>query len=136
MSYYSKAAPRLNKRIADALNVNASVISSKISDQIDQSNNGRTGVKYPNLPNRSSAPGEPPAYQRGRLRNSIAIVKEATPTDLTADTGPRKESFPDYYYAYVLEYGNRTGSLEQRPYMRPAADAARKHFRRSGLKVA
>lgn len=134
MSWASKAGPGIRAKVARALNVNANVILSEISDRIDQSNNSRSGVKYPNLPNRSSAPGESPAYQFGRLRNSIAVTKEATPDDLSADTGPRVQSFPDAYYAAFLEFGTRR--MEPRPYMRPAADAVRKLWRGQGIKVA
>lgn len=135
MSWASKAGPEIRAKVARALNINANVILAEIGGRIDQSNNTRSGVKYPHLPNRSSAPGEPPAFQSGRLRNSIAVTKEATPNDLTADTGPRIESFRGRaYYPAFLEFGTRR--MRPRPYMRPAADAVRKLWRSQGIKVA
>jgi HK97 gp10 family phage protein len=124
----------MNVKVARALNVNARVVETEILKQIDQTNNRRSGVKYPNLPNQSSAPGEAPAFQSGRLRNSIAVVKRATPDDLVAETGPRVQSFPDAYYAAFLEYGTR--KMQPRPYMRPAAAAVSVIFRGTGIKVA
>lgn len=134
MSWASKAGPGIRAKVASTLNVEANALRSEIYDRLENAA-GRTGRKYKHLPNRSSAEGEPPSKQSGRLANSIAVLKEATADDLTADTGPRTQSFPDYYYAAALEFGTRTG-LRPRPYLEPAADWLRKRWRGRGLKVA
>ena len=132
MSYYSRAAPNLTVKVARALNVNAEIVRSEMYGLLERNKVGR-GVHYPGLPRRSSAPYDPPARQYGRLQESIAVVKRATPNDLTADTGPRTQSFPDAYYAAFLEYGTRR--MMPRPFVRPTASIATQLFRNSGIKV-
>ena len=134
MSWASRADPRVRERVARALNVNAEVVRAEMYTLV-QLPPARSGVKYPGLRNRSSAPGEPPAPQSNRLANSIAVIKRATAQDLTADTGPRPQSFPDYYYASVMEYGTRDGRIKQRPYVRPTADKVAKLWRSQGIRV-
>lgn len=133
MSYYSKASPELNRKVARALNVNAEVIRSEMYGLLERNKVGRSNVMGPKR--MRSAPGDPPARQFGRLQESVAVVKQATPDDLTADTGPRKEAFNGRpYYPAFLEFGTRT--MEPRPFVRPTADTVRKLFRGKGLKVA
>jgi phage gpG-like protein len=53
-------------------------IKYKIGNEIrkEYENSGeysKTGIKYPNLPNRSSAPYEPPAKQSGNLHSKIDV---------------------------------------------------------------
>jgi len=133
VSWYAKASPRVLQRVANALNVNSQVVRSEMYGML-QTPDGRTGVKYPHLPNQSSAPGEPPAPQRYRLANSIAVVKEATADSLYADTGPRPESFRGRaYYPGFLEYGTR--KMAPRPFVRPTADKVAKMFQSQGIKV-
>lgn len=70
----------------------------------------KTGRKYPSLPNRSSAPGEAPARQSGRLVAGIDIRTE--PADLKAVVNAGTA------YAAALEFG--TEKIAPRPFMRPA----------------
>lgn len=133
MSYFAKASPELNRKVARALNVNADVIRSEMYGLLERNKVGRSNRMGPKR--FRSAPGDPPARQFGRLQESVAVVKQATPDDLTADTGPRKEAFQGRaYYPAFLEFGTRT--MAARPFVRPTADTVRKLFRRSGLKVA
>ena len=133
MSWYAKASPQVLQRVANALNVNSQVVRSEMYDLV-QLPPTRTGVKYPNLRNTSSAPGEPPAPQSNRLANSIAVLKEATAASLYADTGPRPQSFrQSAFYAAFLEYGTRR--MQPRPFVRPTADKVRKLWRSQGIKV-
>ena len=133
MSWASKADPRVRERVARALNVNAQKVRSEMYGML-QTPDGRTGIKYPHLKNRSSAPGEPPAPQSRRLANSIAVLKEATPNSLYADTGPREQSFRGRaFYAGFLEYGTR--KMKPRPFVRPTADKVAKLWRSQGIKV-
>lgn len=64
----------------------------------------------------ASAPGEPPAIDTGKLRNSMRT--EFSGDGLSARIGPNADPY-DYY----LEFG--TSRMEPRPYMTPAADEVR-----------
>ena len=66
----------------------------------------RSGVKYPQLPNRSSAPGEPPRSQSGRLARS-ATYRAAGPHEFRViETAP---------YSEKLEFGN--SRIKPRPHL-------------------
>lgn len=67
----------------------------------------RSGRQYPGLPNRSSAPGEPPATQTGRLKTSRTIRLRGLRGEIIFDAG----------YAGYLESGTR--NMEPRPFVRP-----------------
>lgn len=54
----------------------------------------KTGVKYPNLPNRSSKAGEAPANQSGRLKDS---------SDYVVHSEHRMEVGERVFYAEILE---------------------------------
>ena len=71
----------------------------------------RTGRKYPNLPNRSSAPGQPPRSQSGRLVRSYNY-KVSSWHQMTV--GERAT------YAGFLEWGTR--KMKPRPHMLVAAN--------------
>lgn len=82
----------------------------------------RSGIKYSGMPNRSSAPGEPPKTQSGRLANSIKSIyghnsKSGTATGMVVAIAP---------HALWLEQGAvRVGSnslLEPRPFFKPVLD--------------
>ena len=68
----------------------------------------------------ASAPGQPPALDTGRLRNSIAVTDPKWDGwSVSAEVGTNVE------YARLLEFGGMTGRnnatrVAPRPYMRPA----------------
>ena len=64
---------------------------------------------------RSSAPGQAPAVQTGRLRASLAHVK---PAPLTRHVGT------NLAYGFFLEKGTKRG-LAERPFLRPAFKSER-----------
>ena len=70
----------------------------------------------------ASAPGQPPALDTGRLRNSIAVTSPKWEGwSVSAEVGTNVE------YARLLEYGGRTGRqnttrIAARPYMRPTME--------------
>lgn len=70
----------------------------------------KTGKKYPGLPNRSSAPGQSPATQSGRLQQSGRTVYNEA--ELSGQAQWSTE------YALPLEVGTET--IAPRPYARPA----------------
>jgi HK97 gp10 family phage protein len=80
----------------------------------------KTGRKYPGLPNRSSAPGESPARQSGRLIAGIDIRPE--PAALRAVVNASTA------YAAALEFG--TQKMAPRPFMRPALAAKKAEIER------
>jgi len=74
----------------------------------------KTGIKWPSLPNRSSAAGESPATQSGKLARSIKAVLSADKTE--AFVGIHNTA--QVPYAVWLEYGTR--GIEPRPFVWPA----------------
>jgi hypothetical protein len=83
----------------------------------------RSGEHYSGLPNRSSAPGEPPKTQSGRLASSIKSMSRAYPKE-GRSFGQVISNAP---YSQALEYGatrkmpsGKTWRIEPRPFMRPA----------------
>jgi hypothetical protein len=94
---------------------------------------------------RASSPGQPPAVNTGRLRQSWAIAgnadqkfrvraplgkkSESTTQEfavLTYDIAPNRMWFTygsNLKYARALEFGSRRRGLSQRPYVRPAVAA-------------
>jgi hypothetical protein len=150
VSWYATAGPEILRKTANALNVNAEVVRAEMYGLLERNRvgrgrvytqyfrtNRRTGGIFPvgdrPTPHRASAPGDPPARDVGRLMESIAVTKRATAEDLTAETGPRKQSFQGAYYAAFLEYGTR--KIEPRPFVRPTADAVAALWRREGIWV-
>lgn len=72
---------------------------------------GKSGVKYKRLPNRSSAPGEAPAHQFGPLMKGINSKMVSALRGSASSTAP---------YAGYLEGGTR--KMAARPHMQPALD--------------
>lgn len=68
------------------------------------------GRHYPGNPRRSSAPGEAPARQTGRLAGGIDIRAEVADLKAVVNAGTA--------YAAALEFG--TERIAPRPFMRPA----------------
>ena len=77
----------------------------------------KTGKQYPGLPNRSSAPGESPAKQSGKLLDSIETVYSVD--GLSQTTGPKVD------YAVYLNSG-LGGAQNARPVMKGAFDVVTK----------
>lgn len=73
-----------------------------------------TKTKY----HRASEPGNPPAVDTGRLRDSISVIKYANASDLESRAGTNLK------YAPFLEFG--TKHIAPRPFWNPAVDEARK----------
>ena len=74
----------------------------------------KSGVKYSNLPNQSSAPGETPAEQSGQLLQSI-VAKFAN-EGLQVAVGPTVD------YAVYLHEGKKEQPDTKRPIMEPALE--------------
>ncbi len=75
----------------------------------------KTGKKYKKLPNRSSAPGEPPADQSGALVRSITSRFDRATFSVTVSAGT--------FYAYWLEFGTR--NMAARPFLTAALGSVR-----------
>lgn len=117
----------LNGRLARGLNVRAEGLRSEIYSALEQSQHGR-GRHYPGNPRRSSAPGDPPARQTGRLQESIAVLQRATPQLLEAAVGPRPQAFTRTApYPVFLEFGTRR--MAPRPFVRRGLTAFRAKVR-------
>ncbi|BDP42923.1 hypothetical protein DAETH_28920 [Deinococcus aetherius] len=67
------------------------------------------------VPHTASAPGDPPAVDTGRLRQSIVALKIAP---------GRWRVGTNVEYAFWLEFGTRR--IAPRPFMRPAAEKVRR----------
>lgn len=118
----------LNRQLASVVNVRAEVLRTLEYDLLERNQVG-SGRFYPGNRRRSSAPGEPPARQTGRLQESIAITKRARPSDLSATVGPRPQAFVgEEPYPVFLEFGTRTG-LEERPFIRPSIEQLKRRYR-------
>lgn len=117
----------LNGKLARGLNIRAEGLRAEIYNVLEQSQHGR-GVHYSSNPRRSSAPGDPPARQTGRLQESIAILQRATPQTLEAAVGPRPQSFTRTApYPVFLEFGTRR--MAPRPFVRRGLTAFRSKVR-------
>ena len=117
-----EATTGIERKLARGLNARAEALRAEIFNLIEQGHPERSGVLYPNMRRRSSAPGEPPAYQTGRLAESIAVLSRATPADLVSTVGPRPQAFTGRApYPVFLEFGTRR--MKPRPFMRPAVEA-------------
>lgn len=73
----------------------------------------KTGHKWKNLPNKSSAPGEPPATQSGKLATDVLYWKTGNQWKVGVKNGAESSAYASY-----LEYG--TERMKPRPFMRPA----------------
>lgn len=87
----------------------------------------KTGIRYPGLPQRSSAPGESPAIQSASLVETLHYEAGHAPD------GAVRAGSAAAPYAVELELGSAARHLAPRPYLAPAAhQIARDHFRRLG----
>lgn len=121
------AMNNLNRKSARALNVYAESLRAEIYGTLERNKEGR-GIRWPGNKRTSSAPGDPPARQTGRLMESIAVTKRATPQDLRSEVGPRPQQFTNQPpYPVFLEFGTRR--MAPRPFMRPSISALLKKVR-------
>lgn len=79
-----------------------------------------TGRRYGRRGHRASAPGEPPAVDTGRLKQSIQSEVTRDATRVTARVGT------NVTYAPFLEFGTRL--MRARPFLGPALARARKRY--------
>lgn len=109
------AVATIEGKLARGLNVRAEALRSEIYDVLERNQWG-SGIHYPGNPRRSSAPGEPPARQTGRLQESIAVLSRAQPDRLEATVGPRPQAFTrSAPYPVFLEFG--TVRMAPRPFV-------------------
>jgi len=121
------AVATIEGKLARGLNVRAEALRSEIYNVLEQSQHG-SGRHYPGNPRRSSAPGESPARQTGRLQESIAVLSRATPDNLEASVGPRPQSYSRTApYPVFLEFGTRR--MAPRPFVRRGLQAFRAKVR-------
>jgi hypothetical protein len=82
-----------------------------------------TGRHYPGQPNRSSAPGEPPARQTGRLRAHVPVRMIRHPKKVTM-----RIIYTWVKYAPYLEFG--TFHIARRPFAEPVMKQTKKMLER------
>lgn len=117
----AEAKARIERKLALGLDNRAEALRAEIYGLLERGSPPRSGIKYPDLPRTSSAPGEPPAPQSERLAESIAVLSKATPTNLVSTVGPRPQAFNGRApYPVFLEFGTR--KMKPRPFMRPALE--------------
>jgi hypothetical protein len=125
----ASAEALIRRKTSSLLNVHAEALRSEIYGTLERSRVGQ-GVKYRRLPNTSSAPGDSPARQSGRLMESVKVLSRASPDRLVARIGPDPAAFKGAPYPFFLEYGTR--KMAPRPYMRPALESFRAAIRGRG----
>ena len=109
----------ISQAVTDAVNATGLELRSDIQKRIR--NGPATGRVYRrrNVTHQASAPGEAPASDTGRLRNSVTFKRI---NDLTITVGSRLA------YASYLEFGTR--NIARRPAWAPAAMLAEPKFRK------
>lgn len=123
-----EATAGIERKLARGLNNRAEALRAEIYGLLERGSPPRSGIKYPNLPRRSSAPGEPPAPQSERLAESIAVLSKATPNELVSTVGPRSQAFAGRKpYPVYLEFGTRR--MKPRPFMRPALERFKREIK-------
>lgn len=116
----SNSLPAVSASLAPALGkvvrATAAEIESSAKLSLSGAKSGRV-YKRRGISHQASAPGEAPATDTGLLANSINTTNDGA---LTAIVGVGAE------YAEALEYG--TTRMGPRPFLTPAAEAARRGF--------
>ena len=109
----------ISQAVTDAVNATGLELRSDIQKRIR--NGPSTGRVYRrrSITHQASAPGEAPASDTGRLRNSVTFKRI---DDLTVTVGSRLA------YASYLEFGTR--KIARRPAWAPAAMQAEPKFRK------
>lgn len=117
----------LRPKLARHVNRRAEMLRAEEYDTLERNRVGR-GIHYAGNRNPSSAPGDPPARQTGRLQESIAITRRATANDPYALVGPRPPAFQGFDpYPVFLEYGTRR--MAPRPFVRPSVATLKRKLR-------
>ena len=116
---FGDIAAALEHRLSAGQEAGAEALLRDITADMGEAKHGH---HWPDLPNVSSAPGESPAVQSGRLVESLRVQPlNWHDWALTAGTP----------YALALEYGRIDGRIAARPYMVPGAHRiARAHWAR------
>lgn len=85
----------------------------------------KSGAIYPRgkKKHQASAPGEPPANDTGNLQRSMSCVSKGL-TDGVA-TVELQVAAP---YAAALEFGNLSGTIKERPFLRPSVKESEKEI--------
>lgn len=91
--------------------VNTAAAMAEAALRADMELGQKKGRKYPHLPNISSAPGQTPAVQFGKLIRSL-YWKEISEERAEVRIGKGTR------YAFALEYGNPANGAAPRPMMR------------------
>lgn len=96
----------------------AQILRNEVVEQLSQPGSGRTYATgnrtSPHDSHTASAPGDPPAVNTGRLRQSITAL-QISPGRWRVGTNVE--------YAIFLEWGTR--KMAPRPFMRPAVEKSR-----------
>lgn len=102
-------------RLADQrAGLRAQELRTEIVEQLSQPGRGRE-YRRGNVTHRASAPGDPPAVDTGRLRQSLGVQR--------IGNGHYRVG-TNVEYAPLLEFGTR--QMAARPFMRPAAERVRR----------
>lgn len=113
-----RALARLTTETNQLLKVRAFAMRDSVTSVLERSSTSGSGVLYPGARNRSSAPGEPPARQSGKLINSIQASRV---NEGLYEVGPRAATFPGPRpYPVILEFGGVSAARAPRPFMRVA----------------
>jgi phage gpG-like protein len=113
----------LRPRMGNAVLAGVLILEGAVKEELSRPGTGRV-YERGETTHQASAPGQPPAVDTGRLRNSITHAGPTWQGDsVEAEVGTNVE------YAAVLEYGGTTGKggrvrLAPRPFMRPALERA------------
>lgn len=120
----------LKKNMKAVQGVTAAGAATVQAEMISRISDGRkTGKKYPNLPNRSSAAGEYPAKQSGKLIRAIKTV--LSPDKTQAFVGVHNTA--QVPYAVWLEYGTR--NMAERPFVFTSMQKHKKKIRDMYIKA-
>jgi len=118
------ALAALDAQFDEAMRAAAEAGAEQLRDNL--SAGGRSGTQYPQLPRRSSAPGEFSQEQSGRLKDMVDHGQHA-PASAWFGLAPR--SADELGEAKGQEFGNPDGSLVGRANVRKTALDSRTHKR-------
>lgn len=124
----SRAKPTLDAAALAGANVAMRWVEEKMVEP-------KSGISYPNMETRSSAPGEVPAIQSENLIESLNTknVDSGSPNIGRAHFGAGAEDQFGFPYALALELGY--GDLAARPYMRPSVTENEKEIAQAMIDV-